>query len=163
MSMEQNLLLMFWVVGIALITFTVPRGKWHAFLVALLTCQGMAWLTEVAFVKSGIVVYPVREFPKASDLSITMEVMLVPVCCSLYVIYEPVRSWAARLRHLVVWTAGFTLIDLAVARFTRLQDHHGFHWWMIVLVFAGKLGITNAIVRWFFRNRALFRQERRSI
>lgn len=73
-----------------------------------------------------IIAYPVREFPRASDLSITVEIMLVPICCALYVIYEPRKTWLARIRHLTVWTIGITVIDFVIARYTKLQDHNGF-------------------------------------
>jgi hypothetical protein len=163
MSLEQNLLLLLWVAGLALTIFTVSGDKWHQWAVAFLACQAFAWLAEILIVKLDLVAYPVREFPKASDLSLTLEIMLVPVCAALYVIHEPSSSWMARFRHWAIWTCSAAVIDKAVAHYTRLQDHSGFHWWMTVVLFGSKFLAVNLFVRWFFRNPMLFKEERNSV
>ncbi|WP_407945760.1 CBO0543 family protein [Paenibacillus puerhi] len=71
MDMERNLLLLVCFVCITTIYFLVPRA------------------VEVLLVQFNLVAYPLREFPKASDLSITFKVLWTPVASGLYYIYRP--------------------------------------------------------------------------
>jgi hypothetical protein len=125
--------------------------KWHAFLLGFLTCQGIAWLIEILLVEWRLVAYPVREFPHASDFGITEKLMLYPVLCAFFVIYEPSkRYWVFRLMNLTLWVAGLTIIDVSLAHYTRILDYIGFRWFHAALFFLGLLLSVKSISYWFF-------------
>ncbi|WP_304363375.1 CBO0543 family protein [Paenibacillus elgii] len=101
MDVERNLLLLVWFVCITTIYFLVPRAKAHEFVLCFLVCQAVGWIVEVLLVQFDLVAYPLREFPKASDLNITFKVVWTPVASVYSIIFLSVRclaSWFFRDR-----------------------------------------------------------------
>lgn len=154
MTLEQNLLLLFWTAGIAAAVFLVPKRKRHAFFLAFLISQGLGWIVQIFLVQWGLIAYPVREFPHASNLGLTKQLITFPVCCGMYVIYEPIgRHWARRIAYSAVWIAALTAFDHMLERYTDILSYTGFHWYYASLYFLVMLRSGRAVVRWFFRNR----------
>jgi hypothetical protein len=163
MNIEQNLILLIWVSGLLVISFGVPVGKRHSFFIAYLTAQGMEWLAEILLLQFKIVSFPIREFPHASDMSITLRIFLIPLCCAIYVIYESRKSWPIRTLYLIVWVNVMTLMEISVSHFSQLEDHKNYYWVVAELVYSAELIVTSAVVRWFFRNPALLRWDRGTV
>lgn len=160
MSLEQNLLLLTWIFGLLVIAFGVPYGKRHSFFIAYLTAQGLDWLAEILLLQFNIVSFPIREFPEASDMSITLMIFLMPLCCAIYVIYEPQKSWPIRTLSLVCWAGVMTLIEIIISDFSNLQDNKRYYWLVAELVFSVELVVTIAVVRWFFRDSSMLRRDK---
>ena len=164
MSLEINLLFLIWVIGVIMIAFGVPSHKRHSFFVAFLTAQGMEWLAEILLLQFNVVSFPVREFPKASEMSITLMIFLLPLCCATYVIYEPKKkSWPIRILYLAFWANVMTWMEIMISHFTDLQDHKSYYWLVAMLLFSFELIVANAVVRWFFHNSSLLQRDRRTV
>ncbi|MCR2803561.1 CBO0543 family protein [Paenibacillus soyae] len=163
MSFEQNLLLLIWLLGLLVIVFGVPYGRRHSFFIAYLTAQGLDWLAEILLLQFNTVSFPIREFPGASDMSITLMIFLMPLCCAIYVIYEPRKSLPIRTLSLLLWASVMTLVEIAISRFSNLQDHKSYYWLVAEIVFSVELVITIAIVRWFFHKSSILRRGRETV
>jgi hypothetical protein len=160
MSVEQNVLLFLWFAGTAVIAFAIPRNQWHALVLCFLAGQAIGWMMETMLLELRVVTFPIREFPRATLLAVTNKIMFIPVMSGLYVTYEPRKSWRMRLIYLLVWACLLASIENLIATFTKLLDYTGFNWWWAVLLYASVLAAINGIVRWFFRDRSVFRHEK---
>lgn len=163
MDLERNLLLLIWIFGLLVISVGVPSDKRHSFFIAFLTAQGLDWLAQMMFLQFNVLSFPEREFPAASDMSITLMILLMPLYTAIYVIYEPRNSRLMRALYLVLWTSVATLTDITISQFSELQDHKSYYWLVAELVFGVILVISNAVVRWFFRNLTLSRGDRGNV
>ncbi|WP_123042538.1 CBO0543 family protein [Cohnella candidum] len=163
MNLEQNLLLVIWVFSLLAILFGVPYGRRHSFVIAFITAQGLDWLAEILLLQYHVLSFPIREFPKASDMSISLMILYEPLCCAAYVIYEPRKSWPIRALYLAFWVNVMTWTDIAISHFSQLQDHKSYYWLVAELVFGAELVVTNAVVRWFFSNSSLLRRNRGAV
>nr|WP_281279824.1 CBO0543 family protein [Cohnella pontilimi] len=157
--MDRNILFILWFVCVTSIYFLVPRAKAHAFLMCFLACQAVGWPVELLLVQFDGVAYPLREFPKASDLSITVKLVWTPVASGLFYIYIPRKSRTMKFIYFAAWVSFLTLIDGLLAAHTRLVKHVHVHWSLIALVFAFLLLCVSGIVTWFFKKPAVFREE----
>lgn len=159
MDMERNLLLLVWFVCITAIYFLVPRAKAHEFVLCFLVCQAVGWVVEVLLVQFDLVAYPLREFPKASELNITFKVVWTPVAGGLYYIYRPrANKWAICI-YFAVWISLLTLIDGMLAAKTELVDYVHFHWSLMAIVLSIIFLSARVLVSRFFRDRNVFRKE----
>ncbi|NQX66925.1 hypothetical protein HQN90_12415 [Paenibacillus alba] len=159
MDMERNLLLLVWFVSIATIYFLVPRAKAHEFVLCFLVCQAVGWIVEVLLVQFDLVAYPLREFPKASDLNITFKVVWTPVASGLYYIYRPRVNKLTKCFYFAVWISLLTLIDGMLAAKTKLVDYVHFHWSLMAIVYSIIFLSVRGLASWFFRDRKVFRKE----
>ncbi|WP_230632834.1 CBO0543 family protein [Paenibacillus athensensis] len=159
MDMERNLLLLFWFVCITTIYFLVPRAKAHEFVLCFLACQAVGWIVEVLLVQFDLVAYPLREFPKASDLNITFKVVLTPVASGLYYIYRPGGNNLTKFFYFAAWISLLTLIDGLIAANTELVDYVHFHWSLMAIVFSIIFLSVHGLASLFFRDRKVFRKE----
>ena len=155
--------MLIWIFGLLVIIFGVPGGKRHSFFIAYLTAQGLDWFAQILFLQFNVLSFPVREFPKASDMSITLMILLMPLLCALYVIYEPRKSWLIRALYLVLWVNITTMTDITISHYSELQDHKSYYWLVAELVFSVILVASNAVVRWFFCNTSLLRKDRGTV
>ncbi|WP_027086904.1 CBO0543 family protein [Cohnella panacarvi] len=163
MGLEQNLLLAIWIFSLLVISAFVPCHKRHSFVIAFITAQGLDWFAQMMFLQYNVLSFPVREFPKASDMSITLMIVLMPLYTAIYVIYEPRATRIVRAVYLVLWTSFATLTDITISRYSGLQDHKSYYWLVAELVFGVILVISNAVVRWFFRHLPLSREDRGNV
>ncbi|CAG7630175.1 hypothetical protein PAESOLCIP111_03176 [Paenibacillus solanacearum] len=159
MDMERNLLLLCWFVCVTTIYFLVPKVKAHEFLMCFLACQAVVWIVEVLLVQFDLVAYPLREFPKASDLNITFKVMWTPVASGLYYIYRPRENHLTKCFYFAAWISLLTLIDGLLAANTELVDYIHFHWSLMAIVLSIIFLSVHGLASWFFRDSQVFRKE----
>lgn len=163
MDLERNLLLAIWLFGLLVISTGVPSDKRHSFVIAFLTAQGLDWFAQMMFLQFEVLSFPVREFQGASNMSITLMILLMPLYTAIYVIYEPRKSRLIRALYLVLWTSVATLTDITISHFSELQDHKSYYWLVAEIVFGVILVISNAVVRWFFRSLPLSQWDRGNV
>jgi len=159
MDIERNLLLLFWFVCITTIYFLVPRAKAHEFVLCFLACQAVVWTVEMLLVHFDLVAYPLREFPKASDLNITFKLVWTPVASGLYYIYRSRSNKLPKCFYFAAWISLLTLIDGLLAANTDLVDYVHFHWSLMAIVLSIIFLSVHGLASWFFRNRKVFRKE----
>lgn len=88
-------------------------------------------------------------------MSVTLMIFMIPLCCAIYVINEPKRTWPIRALLLVIWAGVMDFIEITIARFSQLQDHKSYYWLVAEIVFSVEIAITIAVVRWFFRQSSM--------
>jgi hypothetical protein len=163
MDLERNLLLAIWLFGLLVNSTGVPSDKRHSFIIAFLTAQGLDWFAQIMFLQFEVLSFPVREFPAASDMSISLMILLMPLYTAIYVIYEPAKSRLIRAVYLVLWTSVATLTDIIISHFSGLQNHKSYYWLVAEIVFGVILASSNAVVRWFFRSSPMSQGDRGNV
>jgi len=158
MDMERNILLLVWFVCISTIYFLVPRAKAHEFVLCFLVCQAVGWIVEVLLVQFDLVAYPLREFPRASDLNISFKVALTPVASGLYYIYRPRANKWTKCFYFAVWISLLTLIDGMLAAKTELVDYVHFHWSLMAILYSIIFLSVRSLASWFFGDRKSFQE-----
>ncbi|WP_326116516.1 CBO0543 family protein [Paenibacillus alginolyticus] len=123
------------------------------------TSYGHGHGTKLLLVQFDLVAYPLREFPKASDLNITFKVVWMPVASGLYYIYRPRANKLTKCFYFAVWISLLTLIDGMLAAKTELVDYVHFHWSLMAIVYSIIFLSVRGLASWFFRDRKVFRKE----
>lgn len=79
MLMEHYILIALWLIGIAIFMLFIPRTHLREALLSLMVFQAVIWLFNIPAFLFGLVSAPIREFPKAHDLPITLNYFFYPV------------------------------------------------------------------------------------
>jgi hypothetical protein len=162
MNTDQLILVLIWIIAPAAMVLFVRRGTWPQFALAFLLCQSFTWVTVILHVKFGIFSYPVREFPKATEMGFTMQYLLYPTVCGLYQLRKPEGTPLRRILYMLLpWTVGITIFHWLLGEYTGLLEYNRSHsvWvWMIITL---NFVLVSIISRWFFKDPAAFKTEER--
>lgn len=153
LSTETILLLAMWAVGIAACLF-VPRKARREGWIVFLACQAINWVSSLVEVRLGWIAFPVREFPHATDLGVTLEFFFYPLCCVFFYIGLPRRTKWMQAAWLALWALGIAFFDGLLARYSDLLEYGLFSWYWSALDFALVFALTAAYTRQFFKSRA---------
>ncbi|WHY66805.1 CBO0543 family protein [Neobacillus sp. SuZ13] len=159
MSVDYIFIMAMWVSGVVAYMFLTPKNQYRKLLFSLLTCQALLWINSLVHVEFNLLAFPVREFPKATDLLITTEYFFYPLLCGLYIAYEPKRSFKTRLIYLSVWISFITVYDVILVKYTNLVEYVHYAWYFTWIDFFCIFAVTNLIYQWIFKNKELFRIE----
>lgn len=161
MTLERLVLIIIWIASILAIILFIPKNKRREAVLSFLACQAITWVNSMLHVKYGLLEFPVREFPKATDLLFTSEYMMYPLMCSFYFIHEPGSRKLLRLFYLAGCISCLTVIDIIISTFTNLIKYTNYSWYWTWIDFFLIFAITNVYCKWFFK-RGAFYQERRT-
>lgn len=85
-------------------------------------------MIAVLHVHFDLLAYPVREFPKATDIGFTMPYMVYPIMAGIYIMYEPRNSLGLRTLYLFVCSFGVGVFHHMMQKYTDLLDFVNYHW-----------------------------------
>lgn len=162
MTLERLVLIIIWAVSTIAFVLFIPRNRRREAILAFLACQSVTWVNSMLHVKYGLLAFPVREFPKASDLLFTSEYMMYPLMCAFYYIYEPESGKLPRLLYLVGCITCLTVIDVIIEKYTELIEYTKYSWYWTWIDFFLIFLITNIYCKWFFKKNS-FREEKRTV
>jgi hypothetical protein len=152
MLKERILLIAIWLVSIAVTVLFVSKAKRREAALSFLACQCLTWINSLLRVKFHLLVFPVREFPKATDLLVSTEFFMYPLICAFYYIYDPKSSSVfRRFIHLCIWTTGADLVEVLLEKYTNLITYLHFTWYWTWLDFFVLFIVTNVYCNWFFK------------
>lgn len=80
MQIEHIILAAMWVFGFLGFILFIPRKNIRHGLLAYLMFQAIIWLCDMPAFEFGLLSAPVREFPKATDLAITINYFFILYC-----------------------------------------------------------------------------------
>lgn len=78
--MEHLILLAMWLFGFIGFILFIPRQDRRKGFLAFLMFQAIIWFCDMPSFQFRLLSAPVREFPKATDLPITIDYFFYPVC-----------------------------------------------------------------------------------
>ena len=162
MKIEYFILAAMWIFGFIGFILFIPRKERRKGFLALMIFQAFIWLCDMPSFKYGLLSAPVREFPKATDLSITINYFFYPVMFSIFYVKRRVRGAAlASFKYFFVWISVLTLFDIVIERYTDLLEY-GYLTWYGMWIYIGLLFFLSQVCcNWFFKDKAFFQAERR--
>jgi hypothetical protein len=161
MTLERLVLIVIWVASFIAVVLYIPRLKRREALIALLTCQAITWVNSMLHEKYGLLAFPVREFPKATNLLFTTEYMMYPLMCAFYYIYEPKSGKLLRFFYLAGCISFLTVVDVWINTYTDLIAYANYSWYWTWIDFFFIFLLVNVYCKWFFKQ-GVFNQDRRT-
>jgi hypothetical protein len=161
MSVEFVILIAMWAIGIISFLIFTPSRHHRKLIFGYLVCKTLIWLSTLFHVKFNLLIFPIREFPKATDLLLTTEYFFYPLMCGFYIIYEPKLNYFIRFLYLSSWISILVIVDVMIEKYTNLIEYIHYDWYWTWLNFFCLFALSNKIYRWFFREKTLFRDDKR--
>jgi hypothetical protein len=161
MLMEHLILLAMWLLGfIGFIMFIPLHDRRKGFL-AFLMFQAIIWLCDMPSFQFGLLSAPVREFPKATDLPITIDYFFYPVLFSIFYVKKKVNSsQGSKWKYFFIWTTVITMYDILIERYTDLLKYEILPWYGMWFYIVFMFYISQVCCNWFFKDKSLFEVER---
>ncbi|WP_396953728.1 CBO0543 family protein [Neobacillus mesonae] len=163
MLLEYKVIILLWITGLISLIKFVPKNRRRRMSFAVLLCQAFTWLSSMFHVKYHLLSFPVKEFPKATDLLITTEYLLYPLIFGFYIIYEPKKSILSRISYLSFWISILTVLDVLLEKYTDLIEYVHYDWYWTWVNFFALFSISNIIYQWCFTDLPLLRKHERTI
>lgn len=160
MSVDHVFIILMWVMGMLAYLFLTPKKHYRKLLFTLLVCQTLLWLNSLILVEFDLIDYPVREFPKATNLLITTAYFFYPLLCGFYIAYEPKQTMMVRLFYLSIWISALVLYDLILVNYTNLIKYVHYAWYLTWIDFFCIFAVTNVVYQWFFKDKEHFLMDR---
>lgn len=151
MSKDVIVMALIWVTASIAVILFIPRGRWAEAIFVYMLSNSLTWINALIHLQYGLISFPVREFPKATDLSSTLDYFGYPLVIVFYFLYEPNKNWSIRLLYLSAWITCLVLFDLTLVKFTNLVKYQVYHWYWTWIDFFVVFFIIRMISKWFFR------------
>lgn len=157
MLMEHLILAAMWLFGIVGFILFIPCKDRRKGLLAFMMFQAAIWLCDMPSFQYGLISSPVRIFPKATDLSITINYIFYPVVFSIYYVHKKeISNRLNKFIYFFIAVSIVTLFDVIIERYTDLLDY-GFMTWYLMWIYIGFLFfVSQVLCDWFLKDRSLF-------
>ncbi|WP_432665439.1 CBO0543 family protein [Wukongibacter baidiensis] len=94
--------------------------------------------------------FPVRIFPIVKDISIPVNVVVVPIIAMFWVRYYPTKS-NKKLFWALSWTTVLIVIEVLIGKFTNLIEYsNGFKWYHSYVLWFLSLYIWRGFHHWIY-------------
>jgi hypothetical protein len=161
MLMERLILVAMWLFGFVVFILFIPRKDRRKGFLAFLMFQAIIWLCDMPSFQYGLISAPVREFPKATDLPLTIDYFFYPVLFSIFYVHKRVQgSLWSRITYFFVWISVITLFDIVIERYTELLEYEFLKWYGMWIYIGFLFYVSQVCCNWFFKDKALFQAER---
>lgn len=157
MRLEHVILIAMWLVGIVGFVLFITRKDRREGLFSLMVFQSFVWLCDMFSFEFGLLSAPVRLFPKATDLALTINYIFYPVLFSIYYVKRKSKgNRRKRITFFLIWISAITLFDVVIERYTDLLEY-GLITWYWMWVYIGFLFFVSQVCSdWFFKDKASF-------
>lgn len=151
MSKDIIVIVTIWVLAIIASILFIPRHRLAEAIFVYILANSFTWINALIHLELGLISFPVREFPKATDLSATLDYFGYPLLMTLYVLYEPKTKWLYQLLYMAIWVSGLVASDQLLVRYTNLVKYDSYSWYWTWLDFFIIFLCVRLITKWFFR------------
>jgi len=152
MSIERIVLIAVYVITIIGLLLLTPRNRIREASIIFLFKQVQTWLFGLLVVEYGLITYPVREFPVASDTSFSFEYFIYPAVCIVFVLHYPThKSWLHRIGWYLFFPTWMTILEVLIERYTRLIHYTGWAWYWSWITFVITFLFSRLFYLWFMK------------
>ncbi|NSL52366.1 CBO0543 family protein [Calidifontibacillus erzurumensis] len=152
MSRDKGLLVFIWLFCALLVAKLVPIHKIRNAIVTFFYKQSITWLFGLVVAESGLIKYPVREFPKAYKGSFSFEYFFYPSLCALFNIYYPEnKSKLIKFLYINIHTAIVTIIEVILEKYTTLIKYVKWKWYYSYITLFVTYFSSRMFYKWFFK------------
>lgn len=151
MSKEKIIEISSWVVMAILLMVFVPLNRIREALVVFFFKQTITWYFGTLVVQYGLIKYPVRFFPKATNTSFTFEFFVYPAICILFNLYFPFdKSYLWQIFYFVCFASAITVFEVMLEKHTNLIKYIKWSWFLTWITLLITFAMSNVFYRWFF-------------
>ncbi|WP_313800380.1 CBO0543 family protein [Cytobacillus sp.] len=161
MKMEYFFLTGMWIFGLIGFILFIPRKDRRKGFLALMMFQAIIWLCDMPSFQYGLLSAPFREFPKATDLALTINYFFYPALFSIYYINKKEKGtiWTS-FTYFFLWVTLITLFDIMIERYTDLLKYGLLTWYGMWIYIALLFYVSQICCNWFYKEKALLQTER---
>jgi hypothetical protein len=138
MSRELLVLILSWVASILLLVWRVEKSKRREIQIVFLFTQTLGWIYVFIQVYFDHLVFPFREFPKATDMLLSLHFIIYPTFIVFFVMYYPKTKvkWKIFL-YWALFIAGHQLYETILENYTNIIEakHWKWYWGLLVKTF----------------------------
>jgi hypothetical protein len=147
-----------WLVGFIGFILFVPHGKRREGYLAFLMFQAFIWACDIPSFTYGLLSAPFREFPKATNLCITINYFFYPVLFSIYYVHRRVKSnrWS-KIISFFIWTSTVTLFDIVIEKYTDLLEYGTITWYGMWMYIVFLYYVSEVCCDWFYKGKPSFK------
>lgn len=161
MMMERLILVALWLIGFFGFIFFIPRYYRRQGIFAYLLFQAIIWLCDMPSFTYGLLSAPVREFPKATDLMITINYFFYPILFAIFYVRKREKgSLLSKFTYFAIWIISISLFDIVLEKYTDLLEYGILPWYGMFGYIAFLFYVSQICCNWFFKDKALFQAER---
>lgn len=161
MQMEHLILIAMWLLGIVGFIVFIPRKDVRMGLLSLLIYQSVIFNCDMFAFKYDLLSAPIRIFPKATHLAITINYIFYPVLFSIFYVHKRVNSsLGSRLTYFFIWISIITVFDNVIEIYTDLLEYGILTWYGMWIYIAFLFYISQVLCNWFFQGKSLFQPAR---
>lgn len=161
MSIEFVTLIVIWAIGVISFFIFTPKCHRRKLIFGYLVCKTLTWLSSLLYVNYNLLIFPIREFPKATDLLLTTEYFFYPLLCGFYIIHEPKSNYFIQFLYLSLWVSILVIIGVIIEKYTNLIEYTHYHWYWNWLNLLCIFATSNIICHYFFKESTLFRNDKK--
>lgn len=146
------ILAVMWLVGFIGFIMFIPQKDRRKGLLAAVMFQALIWLCDMPAFTYGLVTAPVHLFPKATDLTVTINYFFYPVLFAIfYVHWKAKKSLWYRLTYFFVWISIVTINDIVLERYTNLIKYGSLTWFGMWIYIGFLFYISLICCNWFYK------------
>ncbi|WP_112180236.1 CBO0543 family protein [Paraliobacillus zengyii] len=163
MSIDYVILIFIWIIGAFISIFFITKQQKKRFIFAALLFQSITWLNSLIHLELELIAFPIREFPRATDVLFATEYFLYPILYALYIIHEPKKHFLLRFIYLLVVVSGLVGLELILVHFTNLVVYIHYAWYLEWIAFFIMFMLTNYLYHWFHKEYSFSENEERML
>jgi len=161
LQMEQLLLIVMWLSGFTGMILFIPNNERRKGILAFMVFQSFIWLCDMPAFSFHLLSAPVREFPKATDLALTINYFFYPVLFSIYYVNKRKKNGLlSKITYFLVWVSTLTMYDVILERYTDLLEYGYIRWYGMWIYIGFLFFVSQACCNWFFKEKIQIQSER---
>ncbi|MES1043382.1 hypothetical protein FOA22_02505 [Heyndrickxia oleronia] len=151
---EYMILAAMWLFGTIGFILFIPQKDRRKGLLAAIMFQALIWLCDMPSFTYGLLSAPVRIFPKATDLTLTINYFFYPILFAIYYVHsKSMNSLWLKITSFFVWISIITIYDYILERYTDLIKY-GSLTWLGMWIYIGLLfSISLVCCNWFYKEK----------
>jgi hypothetical protein len=121
MSKDILILILSWGIAIVLLIWKVPRNKIKDAQIVFLFAQSLGWLYVFIQIYFKHIIFPIREFPEATDMLVSLHFIVYPTFCVFFVLFYPnaIERWRI-VAHYIVFVLLHQSYETFIENYTHL-------------------------------------------
>lgn len=154
MQKEHFVLLAMWLIGFCILFLFIPRQNRREGILASIMFQAIIWLCDIPSFYFEVFSAPVREFPKASALPITIDYFFYPILFSFYYVHQR-NSARFSWKTFFAWVFIVTVIDILIERYTELLQYEIITWYLVPVYIGLLFFVSQICCNWFYHYKGM--------
>jgi hypothetical protein len=151
MSKEWIILILSWVASIILLLWKIPKEKKREAQIVFLFAQTLGWL--YVFIQSYFnnLVFPVREFPKATNMLVSLHFIIYPTFLVFFTLFYPNTNQKRKIfLHYLLFISIHQVYEILLTRYTDLIKSKDWEWYLGVVTKCVVYYLCIHFYRWFW-------------